>query len=311
MDTRQISYFLGRLRFQFVLVCFLLTGCTSLEFSRAPGKYHPKIPDFHDIKVAFVLGGGGAKGLAHVGVLEELNDAGIRPDLIVGCSAGAIVGALYADNPDISRLKNLLMEKKREHLLDISLSYLPYGISKGGALKQFLTENLQAKTFEQLKIPFVSVATSLEFGDLVLFGTGELEPAIRASAAFPGVFHPVRINGHYFVDGGVVNITPVEIAKRMGAQFIIAVELDNQLTDTPPNHLIGIIKRCLEISLSHQGHQASKDADFVIKVPFKGVGLFDDHLNGKIYNLGRQIARQTIYELKQKIAVFEQSQKKS
>ncbi|WP_347252662.1 patatin-like phospholipase family protein, partial [Legionella sp.] len=263
MGAPQKICFLKYFIFQLLLVLLFLTGCTSLEFSRSPGKYHPKLPDLHDVKIAFVLGGGGAKGIAHVGVLEELSREGIHPDLIVGCSAGAIVGALYADNPDVHRLKKLLMEKKREHLLDISLRYLPYGISKGYALQQFLTDNLEAKTFEQLKIPFVSVATSLEFGDLVLFGTGPLEPAVRASAAFPGVFHPVRINGHYFVDGGVVNITPVEVAKRLGAEFVNAIELDNQLSDSPPNHLIGIIKRCLEISLSHQGRHATKEADFV------------------------------------------------
>lgn len=287
----------------------MVAGCTSLEFTRAPCSYQPRLPHLPHMKVALVLGGGGAKGLAHVGVLEELEAANIRPDFIVGCSAGAIVGALYADTLDVVHLKDLLINQKREHLLDVSISYLPFGFSKGLALKNFLTQYIRAKNFEQLKIPLIVVATNLEFGELILFGTGPLEPAVRASAAFPGMFLPVRIQGHYFVDGGVINNTPVEVARRLGAEFVIAVEIQNLLTETPPNHLLGIVKRSLEISLAHQSHQAAKEADVVITIPFRDVGTFDDHLNEEIYNLGRQRTRQEICSLKQKLARYLQHQK--
>jgi NTE family protein len=282
-----------------------LMGCSTLEFNGQPHSYHPPLPVLGNVKIALVLGGGGAKGLAHVGVLEELTAAGIKPDLIVGCSAGAIIGGLYADNPDLHRLKNLLMDRRREHMLNLSFSHLPFGLTDGDALKVFLEQNIQAKTFEELKIPFMAVATNLEYGDLVMFGKGPLVPAIRASAAFPGVFHPVRLNGTYFVDGGVVNNVPVNVAKRYGAEFIIAVELSTPLVETPPTNLLGVLKRSLEISLSHQSGEASKGADFIIRVPFKGVGTFDDHLNDHIYELGVQSVRQSMDQLKDKIkAVF-------
>ncbi len=280
---------------------FGLVGCTTLEFKSQPHGYHPPLPHFDNLRIAVVLGGGGAKGLAHVGVLEELTRVGIHPDLIVGCSAGAIVGALYADHPDPTYLKNLLMDRKREHILNISLSPLPFAITDGIALKGFLEQNLKARTFEELKLPFVAVTTNLQFGDLVPIGKGPLVPAIHASAAYPGVFYPVRINGTYFVDGGVVNNVPVEVAQRLGAQFVIAVELSTALPETAPSNLLGVLKRSLEISLSHQSRQASKEADFIIRVPFKNVGTFDDHLNAHIYQLGVQSARQSLFSLKQKL----------
>lgn len=290
-----------KIRFLAVVLLFALTGCTSLEFTSKPNDYHLPLPSYGPLKIALVLGGGGSKGLAHVGVLEELHKAGVFPDLIVGCSAGAIVGSLYADDPNPERIKNLLMDKRREHLLDISLSHLPFAMTDGIALKSFLTQSIKAKTFDQLKVPFIAIATNLEHGDLMLFGSGPVEEAVRASAAYPGVFHPVRINGSYFVDGGVVNNVPVDVAKNLGAQFIIAVELSTQLPETPPTNLLGVVKRSLEISLSHQSTQASKEADFIIRVPFKNVGVFDDHLNGLIYQLGINEARKSIYPLKQKL----------
>jgi len=283
----------------------------SLEFTKHTNSYHPPLPHYNKIKIALVLGGGGVKGLAHVGVLEELANAGIKPDMIIGCSAGAIIGALYADNPDINHLKAILLGMIRDDLLDISLANLPFGLSSGSALQQFLNTQLHAKTFEELKIPFVVVATNLEFGDLVTFGTGPLEPAIRASAAFPGVFLPIQIEDQYFVDGGVVNAVPVEVAKKLGAEFVIAVDLSGDLPDTLPTHMLGILKRSLEISYNHQSNWAAKKADYVIKVPFKGVDTFDDGINEHVYELGRKAGRAVIDDLRSRLRLKNKLKRKT
>lgn len=287
------------------IACFLslilLTSCTSLEFSHHKAPYKPPIPVYQNINVALVLGGGGSRGLAHVAVIEELLAAGIQPDLIVGCSAGAIIGGLYADRPDIGRIKRLLIDKKREHLLDLSIKHLPFGMSSGLLLKKFLTENIKSENFSQLSIPFVSVATNLEFGDMVTFGTGKLIPAIRASAAYPGVFLPIKIAEQYFVDGAVSNPVPVQVARKLGAKYIIAVDLSGDLTDTLPTHMLGVMRRSMDISYIHQSRCASENADLLIKISLKDVGTFDDNANQKIYSAGREIAREAISKIKNKL----------
>lgn len=284
-----------------ILLLPILSGCTTLQYADHTCAYQPPMPQIKKPKIAFVLGGGGAKGLAHVGVMEVLLEAGIKPDLIVGCSSGAIVGALYADTLDIHAVKNQLMEKRREHLLDITLSTLPFGISQASALRQFLERTLQAKTYESLKIPFVCIATNLEYGDLTVFGTGLLEPTIRASASFPGVFIPVKIEDQYFVDGGVADPLPVQVARQLGAQYVIAIDLAGELVETKPNHVLGVLKRSLEISYLHHSKMAASEADFIIKIPFKDIGTFDDGVNEKIYQLGRESGKKALSALKEKL----------
>lgn len=278
-----------------------LLGCTTLEYSQQSRCFHPPLPPLKNVKVALVLGAGGAKGLAHVGVVEELQAAGIYPDLIVGCSAGAIVGALYADRLDINHVKSLLYEKRRDQFFAWSIENMPFGVSNAAALQQFLTDHLHSKRFEDLKIPFIAVATSLEFGDLVAFGAGEIEAPVRASAAIPGVFLPVKINGGYFIDGGVADPIPVKIARELGAKFIIAVDLSGQLNTALPRHVIGILQRSLEIHYLHHSRIACDQADYVIQIPFQNVSTFEDGQNEKIYENGRLAARKALPAIKERL----------
>lgn len=290
-----------------ILMCgfYLLQGCSSLPFDSNINSqpFRPEMPKLTNVKVALVLGGGGAKGLAHVGVIEELEKAGIYPDLLVGCSAGALVGALYGDKGDIKKTKAVLLQSKTVNFMDFALSALPFGIVKGKSMHRFLKEHLVARDFHQLKIPLISVATNLQFGNLTVFGQGPLIEPLKASAAYPGGFLPVKIGGQYFVDGGVANPVPVEVARRAGAQFVIAVDISEDLTESPPNHLLGIVKRSLEISYIHQSRHSVKNADIVLNVPFKDIGSFTDKKNDSIYEAGRKTALQMIPEIKQKMAL--------
>lgn len=281
----KITRFLATL----ALSTFPLVGCSPLEFSEEPC-YQCPIPKYDRIRVAFVLGGGGAKGMAHVAVLEELLKAGIKPDLIVGCSAGAIVGALYADQLDIAWVKNLLMTQKRENIINFSLSFLPFGLSDGNALQDFLLSNLKSHKFEDLKIPFIAVATNLQYGTLTAFGSGPLEPALRASSCIPGVFVPTKIQNQYFVDGGVIDNVPAEIARQLGAEYVIAVELQTDLDKDSPTNVLGIVKRSLEISLHNQTNHSRKYASYVIQVPLTGIGTLDDGVNEIVYAQGKKAA---------------------
>ena len=252
-------------------------------------------------KVALVLGGGGSKGLAHVGVLHELEQAGIHPDLIVGCSSGAVIGALYADQPHVKRLESLLVNIRRSDLLDFSLFSSPFGIVKGFLLKSFLKENLKARRFEQFKIPFIAVATDLSTGELIELGGGEVVPAIHASAAVPGVFDPVNYLGRYLVDGGVADPVPAGIAKKYGARVIIAVDVGQDLSLKEPYHLFGVAKRSMEICYRKLSEHVVRDADVVIRMNFQDLGMFSDRHNKEIYKHGREMARAMLPQIQQVI----------
>ncbi len=287
-----------RLKLTALLLPIFLSGCYSLNFSHYEKCSHPKLPAYKNINTALVLGGGGVKGIAHLAILEELEAAGIKPDLIVGCSAGAIIGAFYADGVNLESLKEDLLKQTRSDLLDFAFGNITFGLSRGVALENFLNKHLKSKNIEEMKIPFVAVATNLEFGDPTAFGQGSITDAVMASAAYPGVFQPVNINGQYYVDGGVASPCPVETARQLGAKYVIAVDLSGKLGKKAPNHLFGVAKRSLEISYLHHSKLALKGADFIISLPFEDVETFDDGCQDKIYRLGQVNIKSAIEGLK-------------
>ena len=164
-----------------------------------------------------------------------------------------------------------------------------------------LIATLSVSAGSGLRIPFIAVTTNLQFGTTLAIGSGPLEPAIRASAAFPGVFAPVLIGQQYFVDGGVTNNIPVDIARDMGAEYIIAIELSTNLPKAAPTNALGVLKRCLEIGLIHQSRIATKGADFTIKIPLDGVSTFQDGANEFTYAQGKATVKQVIEKLKQRL----------
>lgn len=258
----------------------------------------PKKP----IHVALVLGGGGARGLAHLGAIRELEAAGIRPDLIIGCSAGAIIGAFYADEPNISKVEKALLQLKKSDILDTTFFSSRFGFVEGKNLETFMKKHLHSQTFEELQIPLVIMATDLLTGNAVELSHGEIAPCVRASCALPGIFKPVLLHERQFVDGGVSNPMPVSIAKKYGAKVIIAVDLGEKLSDSKPYHLFGIAKRGLEIHHQKFVEQSLELADISIKMEFQDIGMFTDHLNEQIYEHGRTKMRAMLPDIQKKIA---------
>jgi NTE family protein len=278
----------------------MLGCCSSLKFSRAAAPYQPPTPEFKQpIKLALVLGGGGAKGFAHLGVIEELEKAGIKPDLIVGCSAGAIVGSFYALEPNATKLKAKLLSSKKSDILVMSPSVWPFGLYADHRMQEYFLNNLSSHNFSQTKIPFVVVATNLEFGTVTVFGVGDMIKPIMASAAYPGGLPPVLIHGQYFVDGGVTEPVPVQVAKQFGAKTIVAVNIAGRLPETSPNHLLGVVKRSLEIAYIHQSKISAEGADVVIDFAFKPIDTFSDAHNEELYEAGKIAARKAIPSIKE------------
>jgi NTE family protein len=250
-----------------------------------------------EVRVALVLGGGGARGLAHIGVLEELEKAGVVVDLVVGCSAGSIVGALYADCNDASLVHLRFDRLKRRDLVDVNLLRGWRGLASGKALCRFLRKNLQVKNIEDLRIPLLVVATDLQSGERVVFDKGPITPAVQASSAYPFVFQPVAYEGKMLVDGGVVEPIPVSLAKYYSPQLIIAVDVGLPLADAPPSNLFGVMQRSVEITYARQSQSCVRDADVVIQPDLGDMGLFDEDHNQFAYEQGREATRAVLPEI--------------
>lgn len=281
----------------FSLFLLLLSSCeTKFDLPDTPPPI-PECPPPPYIRVALVLGGGGARGMAHVGVLAEFEKAGIPIDLIVGCSAGSIIGALYADCPNACYVKHLLKPLRTWDILDVNVWYGRYGLVRGGALRRFLRNNLSCRCFEQLQIPLYVVATDLMAGQLVSFNSGSIIPAVHASSAVPFVFSPVYMYQRWLVDGGVSDPVPTRVARKTGAAIVIAVDLSSLLPRTCPTNLFGVARRSAEIKFLLQSESCMGGADVIIRPALGDMGLFDDRNPQNVYEAGCTAAKEAIPQI--------------
>jgi len=290
------------MRNRFILLIFafiIFEGCCPQIY--VPNHNPDPLPPFYvpeKIRVALVLGSGGIRGMAHLGVLEELEEAGIPIDIIVGCSAGSIVGALYADNPNVQEIKSAVWNIRTDYILDIDLINCRYGLSQGRCLRRLLNFYLTSRNFEELKIPLIVVASDLCTGELVPIGSGDLVQAVQASCSIPFVFAPCQHYDRVLVDGGVINPVPVKVARDLGADIVIAVDLCELLPKTFPNHLFGVITRSAEIAFRWQNEVCTHRANVIIRPKTCGVGTFNEKMKNEIYESGRRAAREQIAQIK-------------
>ena len=179
------------------------------------------------VKIGLALGSGGARGWAHLGVLRRLNELGIRPGCIAGTSAGAIAAALYASD-SVETMEDLAthLDWKQVAQLFLEVNFPRSGLLTGKNVMRLLKSVIDVRAVSSLRIPYAAVATDLETEKEVVLRSGNLFDAIRASIGIPGIFTPSRINGHTLVDGGLVNPLPVSVCRAMGADFVIAVDVN-------------------------------------------------------------------------------------
>jgi len=219
----------------------------------------PKPP----LKIALALGGGAARGFAHIGVIKALEAQGIVPDIVVGTSAGSVVAALYASGMNGFDLQKIALEMKEDMLADWTLPNR--GVVKGEALQVFINQNVKGQTIQNLPKPLGVVATDLQSGEMILFRRGDTGMAVRASSTVPGVFQPVEINGRDYVDGGLTSPVPAQSARSMGADFVIAVDISSVGRREKLTGTLDIMLQTFAI----MGHSISRheleDADVVIK----------------------------------------------
>ena len=214
-------------------------------------------------KIALVLGGGAVRGFAHIGVIKTLEAHGIVPDMVVGTSAGSVVGALYAGGYTGFELQKIAFQLEQESVGDWVLP--DRGFIKGEMLQNFINKALQNRSIERLNKPFAAVTTELQTGEMAVFRRGNTGMAVRASSSIPGVFQPVKINGREYVDGGLVSPIPVRAARNMGADIVIAVDISGKPKNAKLKDSIDIFLQAFNIMGQSIKRFELAEADVVIQ----------------------------------------------
>ena len=230
-------------------------------------------------KIALVLGGGGTRGFAHVGVIKALEAQGIVPDIIVGTSVGSAIGALYAAGYTGFQLQEMSIPMKQERVVD--WSWPNRGLFTGKPLQDYINRAVKQAPLEKLRRPFAVVATDLASGEKVVFRSGNTGMAVSASCAVPGIFQPVLINGRSYVDGGLVRPVPASEARALGADFVIAVNISNQPQNNKTETTVDVLMQTFDIMSQTINRYELANADVVIRPVTKEIAqgnLDDRHL---------------------------------
>jgi NTE family protein len=251
-------------------------------------------------RIGLALGGGAARGFAHIGVIQVLEEAGIKPDLVVGTSAGSLVAAVYASGKSGQSLGALAETMDESAITDWSLP--GRGLIRGEALARFVREQTGGLTIEQMRMPLGIVAADLANGEAVLFRRGDTGQAVRASSAVPAVFQPVPINGREYVDGGLVAPVPVSFARQMGAEFIIAVDISTPPEGGATGNALTMLNQTFSIMGRSINNFELRGADVVLRPRLVGVSSADFTARKRALAAGRDAMRAQLPELRAKLA---------
>jgi NTE family protein len=252
--------------------------------------------------IGLALGGGAAKGFAHIGVIKMLEASGIHIDVVAGTSAGSVVGALYASGMDAFAMQQAAIALDETSIRDVRL--FGGGLVQGQKLQEYIDAQVRRRPIERLQRPFAAVATELESGRRTVFTRGDTGQAVRASCSIPGVFEPARIGAHHYVDGGVVSPVPVDATRQLGADFVIAVDISARSDGRMPGDMVGIIGRSVVIMGQHLGAQELARADVVIRPNVNGIGATDFAQKDRAIMEGEKAALAALPQLRARLAAW-------
>jgi NTE family protein len=269
----------------------LLSGCGMME---------TKPPAPVPVKIGLALGGGAARGFAHIGVIKALEAQGIVPDIIVGTSAGAVVGSLYASGLSGFDLQKTALDMTEKQV--VGWAWPNRGWMDGEVLQNFINNAVGNRPLEALPRKIAIVATELKTGAPVLFSSGNTGVAVRASAAVPGVFQPVSISGREYVDGGLVSPIPVRYARQLGATFVIAVDISTRPQDGATDSTLDVMLQAFSIMGKTIGQYETAEADVVIRPITTGLPSADLSGRHRAVLEGEKAAALVMTELKDKLA---------
>jgi len=291
-----------------VMVGLALAGCASIGPPTAPVVAPVQAPSASlpvakaPARIGLALGGGAARGFAHVGVIQVLEEAGIRPDMVVGTSAGSLVAALYASGRNGAQLQQVAESLEEAALTDWTLPIFGRGALKGEALARYVSSLVNHKLIEEMPMPLGIVATDLGSGQGVLFRRGSTGTAVRASSAVPSVFQPVTIAGRDYVDGGLVSPVPVGFARQMGADLVIAVDISSPPEGQATGDSLQILLQTFAIMSKSINRFELKDADVVVRPALAGVKSADFTAKRRSIEAGRRAMQQALPQLRAAMA---------
>jgi NTE family protein len=282
------------------------TAASTTIVTPGPGIVEPIAPPppLKVLHLGLALGGGAARGFAHVGVIQVLEEAGIQPELVVGTSAGSLVAALYASGKNSAQLRRVAETMEEAEITDWMMPILNRGALRGEALARYVNSQVGGRLIEQMKIPLGIVATDLHNGEPVLFRRGNTGSAVRASSAVPAVFQPVKIGNREYVDGGLVSPVPVRQAREMGANVVIAVDISTDPEGSPASDTFQILMQTFNIMGKSLNTVLLKDADIVVKPSLSGVKSADFAARRKSIEAGREAMLKALPKLKEVLSAY-------
>jgi NTE family protein len=247
--------------------------------------------------IGIALGGGFARGIAHIGVLKVLEEENIPIAFMAGTSVGALIGAAYCSGVSVADLELIATRVRFKHFARWTLSR--YGFASNQRMIGFLSSVLKVKTFEELRIPLAVTATDFSTGAGVVFHSGPLVDPVRASCAYPGMFQPVKVRGHLLVDGMLTHTVPTVPLREMGAEHVLAVHLKGTWTNGDgPRHLFDVIGQCFAIAQEMNCDRWKQAADLVIEPDVKGYKYDDFEHSGALIRAGEAVTRAALAELR-------------
>ena len=298
-------------------VCALLVACgsapTAPTSSTLPAKTavaEAGLPpaEHRQARIGLALGGGAARGFAHVGVIQVLEEAGLHPQVVTGTSAGSLVAALYASGKTPQEMRRIAETMEEAEITDWMVPILNRGALRGEALARYVNAQVNGKGIEHMKIPLGIVATDLRSGEAVTFRRGNTGSAVRASSAVPAVFQPVRIGEHEYVDGGLVSPVPVKQARDMGANFVIAVDISSDPEGNPAGDTFQILMQTFAIMGKSINSLALKEAEVVVRPALSGVKSADFSARRRSMDAGRNAMLAMLPQLRARLSAFERGE---
>ena len=253
-------------------------------------------------RIGLALGGGAARGFAHIGVIQVLEEAGIQVDMVAGTSAGSLIAAIYASGRSGAEMGSLAQTMDESAITD--WSFPGRGLIRGEALARYVREQTGGKSIEQMKLPLGIVATDLDSGAAILFQRGDTGMAVRASSAVPAVFQPVKIGTREYVDGGLVSPVPVRFARQMGAELVLAVDISSPPDGNATSDPFKILLQTFAIMGRSINVLELRDADIVIRPSLHGVASADFGARLKAVASGREAALRVLPDLRARIAAL-------
>ena len=283
---------------KFMLFCIaaaLLASCASTQA--------PLVTELPKPKVALVLGGGAARGFAHVGVIRALEQEKIPVDIIVGTSVGSLIGAIYASNLNSFELEWTAFLLEKDSLFDYGImnAFTSMGLASGDKLEEFVRTKIPTPNIENLKLPFAAVATDLNRGTRVVLDRGSVAKAVHASSAIPGVFNPVNHQGRLLVDGGVMDNIPIAVAREKGADIVIAVDISENVANFNITNLVDVMLQAVNVMFNENVKYKKKEADVLISPQVGSVAMLDFTQKKRCMQAGIEATQKAMPEIRKKI----------